>query len=336
MLVIVGAILCIVGWQRFLSPAVRSQGASRAQLRLVTVEEDVRLEVIDWGGSGRPLVLLAGSGNTAHVFDDFAPKLAESGHVYGITRRGYGASSHPPSDYDDQRLADDVLTVLDTLAIDRPVLVGHSMAGGELTTLGSQHSNRLSGLVYLDALGDPRDVPAGDPAYMALYQALPAPMRNPPSADYSSFSAYRTAQRRNGQAVFPESELRQLFAAKADGSMGPYKASSGTIHNAIGVGQKRRDYSRIQVPVLAFSDFMLQPDSSSQRGTYQPQNDEERAAVRAVSAATKAYVDRWAAHLKRDVPEARLLDLPGSDHFVFLSHESDVLGEIRRFVAAVD
>src|SRR5204863_5633682 len=88
------------------------------------------------------------SGTTAHVFDDFAPKLAAFSHVYGITRRGYGDSSHPPSGYDDQRLADDVLRVLDSLKIDSPVLAGHSMAGGELTTLGNQHSNRLAGLVY--------------------------------------------------------------------------------------------------------------------------------------------------------------------------------------------
>jgi len=142
--------------------------------------DGVRLEVLDWGGSGRPVVLLAGSGNTAHVFDDFAPKLTGFCHVYGITRRGYGASSQPRPGYDDQRLADDVLKVLDTLHIQSPVLVGHSMAGGELTTLGAQHSDRLGGLVYLDALGDPRDWPASDPAYMALFRKLPAPMREPP------------------------------------------------------------------------------------------------------------------------------------------------------------
>jgi len=45
-------------------------------IQFVTVDENVKLEVLDWGGSGKPLVLLAGLGNTAHVFDDFAPKLA--------------------------------------------------------------------------------------------------------------------------------------------------------------------------------------------------------------------------------------------------------------------
>src|SRR5580658_5586568 len=60
--------------------------------QFVTVEQDVKLEVVDWGGSGRPLVFLAGLGNDAHVFDKFAPKFTANHHVYGITRRGFGAS----------------------------------------------------------------------------------------------------------------------------------------------------------------------------------------------------------------------------------------------------
>ena len=64
-------------------------------VQFVTVDKDVKLEVLDWGGSGRPVVLLAGLGNNAHVFDKFAPKLTGTYHVYGITRRGFGASSAP-------------------------------------------------------------------------------------------------------------------------------------------------------------------------------------------------------------------------------------------------
>lgn len=68
---------------------------SQHKVQFVTVEDGVRLEVLDWGGTGRPIVLLAGLGYTAHVFDGFAEKLTDSYHVYGITRRGYGASSRP-------------------------------------------------------------------------------------------------------------------------------------------------------------------------------------------------------------------------------------------------
>lgn len=66
---------------------------------MVRVEKNIQLEVLDWGGSGSPVVLLAGSGNTAHTYDDFAPKLARNYHVYGITRRGFGASSSPATGY---------------------------------------------------------------------------------------------------------------------------------------------------------------------------------------------------------------------------------------------
>jgi pimeloyl-ACP methyl ester carboxylesterase len=115
------------------------------------VEKDVQLEVLDWGGSGRPLVLLAGQGLTAHAFDDFALKLATDYHVYGITRRGFGASSTPEQGYSADRLGDDVLAALDALKLDHPVLVGHSIAGQELSSVGTRHPERISGLIYLDA-----------------------------------------------------------------------------------------------------------------------------------------------------------------------------------------
>ena len=64
-------------------------------VQFVVVDDNVKLEVLDWGGAGRPLVLLAELGNDAHIFDKFAPKLTATYHVYGITRRGFGASSAP-------------------------------------------------------------------------------------------------------------------------------------------------------------------------------------------------------------------------------------------------
>jgi hypothetical protein len=42
------------------------------------------LEVLDWGGKGRVLLLIAGLGNTAHVYDAFAARLIDKYHVIGI------------------------------------------------------------------------------------------------------------------------------------------------------------------------------------------------------------------------------------------------------------
>ena len=134
-------------------------------IQFVTVGENVKLEVLDWGGSGRALVLLAGLGNTAHVFDDFSPKLTSQYHVYGITRRGYGSSSAPASGYSADRLGDDVLAVLDALKSRQAVLVGHSIAGEELSSIGTRRPEHVAGLIYLDA------------AYSYAYYALPGPDR---------------------------------------------------------------------------------------------------------------------------------------------------------------
>lgn len=102
-------------WPAFAQEPALWQDPSKHKVHFVTVEEGVQLEVLDWGGPGRPVVLLTGSGNTAHVYDDFAPKLSDCCHVYAITRRGFGLSSHPKSGYTDERLVDDVLQVLDSL-----------------------------------------------------------------------------------------------------------------------------------------------------------------------------------------------------------------------------
>jgi pimeloyl-ACP methyl ester carboxylesterase len=106
--------------------------------RFIEVQPDVKLEVLDWGGSGRSVILLPGLGDTTHVFDSFAVKLAANFHVYGITPRGFGRSSAPPAEpstYSATRLGDDVAAVISTLKINRPVLVGHSVAGEVLSAI---------------------------------------------------------------------------------------------------------------------------------------------------------------------------------------------------------
>jgi pimeloyl-ACP methyl ester carboxylesterase len=74
--------------------------------------------------------------------------------VLGITRKGFGLSSSPVPDgkkYSADRLADDDLAVMDRLHLKRPTVVGHSIAGEELSSLASRYSSRISGLIYLEA-----------------------------------------------------------------------------------------------------------------------------------------------------------------------------------------
>jgi hypothetical protein len=107
------------------STDVTSKDQSTHKTSFVEVQPGVRLEVLDWGGVGPPMLLLAGLGDGAHVFDSFALKLTPHYHVYGLTRRGAGNSDTPQpvwQNYTADRLGDDVPTVLETLHLNRAVL----------------------------------------------------------------------------------------------------------------------------------------------------------------------------------------------------------------------
>ena len=116
----------------------------------VAVEPGVRLHYLDFGGRGPTLLFLPGLGNTAHAFDDFAPRLTDRHHVIAITRRGFGESSHPAAGYDTPRLAEDIRTALDSLHLRRVSFIGHSIAGEEMTRFAATYPDRVDKLVYLD------------------------------------------------------------------------------------------------------------------------------------------------------------------------------------------
>jgi pimeloyl-ACP methyl ester carboxylesterase len=307
------------------------QDPSKHSVQFVTVDDGVRLEVLDWGGSGRPVVLLAGY-LTAHAFDDFAAKLSETCHVYGITRRGYGASSRPESGYAAQRSADDVLSVLDSLKLRNPILVGHSFGGQDLSTLGAQHSDRIAGLVYLNSAEDPTLGLADYGAEPVDDKKLPSSMRDTSSADKRSFQAYREWQARVHGVAFPEPELRQLYAANPDGSMGNFLGSQ-RVRDAIFKGIRKPDYAGIRVPVLAF--YALPQSLEDQMQRYKPRDAEEREAMNKKHALDLAIEKRQKQDLQRGVPAARVIELPGANFYIFLSNEADILREMRPFIAGL-
>lgn len=305
---------------------------SAHKVQFVTVEKDVKLEVLDWGGSGRPLVLLAGLGFTAHVFDGFAEKLTDSYHVYGITRRGYGASSQAASGYTEQRLADDDLRVFDALKLVAPVIVGHSIAGNELSQLGLHHYDRIGGLVYLEALNDATD---DYTEYDALCNKLPAAMQSgptPSSSDLASFPAFRNFRLRTQGVSIPEAELRNDFIENPDGSVGGHK-SPESISDAINRGGEKHDYSKIHAPILAFVVYDT-PDGppQAQIRKYHVTDEAERSVVEAVYGSYIGMTRMRIERINRAAGGARVVELWGGDHFVFLSNEADVLREIRAFL----
>jgi pimeloyl-ACP methyl ester carboxylesterase len=291
---------------------------------------DVQLEVLDWGGVGRPVVLLAGFGNSAHVFDEFADKLSQTNRVYGITRRGFGSSSHPASGYDVQRLAQDIVAVLDALRIESPVLAGHSYAGNEMAVLGSR-SNRIAGLVFMDALNDPTYDWSERNSISGRFppERYPTP-RVPPGETNPSFEEYMAWQRVGRRDPLPESEIRETWETTPDGRMG-LPRTTPAIRVAITAGTPKPDYSSIKVPSLAFVAYPIAVEE--QLKDYEIRNDQDRKAVEDLYAADQKYLKEFTENFQRAVPGARVLRMVGARHYVFISNPSDVLFEMRAFMA---
>ena len=300
------------------------------RVELVTVDKDVELEVLDWGGTGRPVVLLAGLGNTAHVFDKFAPKLVSHYHVYGITRRGFGLSSAPVPDqtnYTADRLGDDVLAVVDSLKIYRPVLVGHSIAGEELSSIASRHPDHVAGLVYLDAGYAYAFYDRGRGDFMIDSLELKRKLERLLSGSPQEQKVVISDLLESDLAQFQKdlrARQKELEAAVRPGalSQGP-AVSVKTPSQAIFAGQQK--YSNIPAPVLAF--YAIPHDRFARIS-----DPEERAAAEAkdtedTSAQAKAF--------EAGVPSARIVRLPHASHYVFISNEADVLRELVAFVNAL-
>jgi pimeloyl-ACP methyl ester carboxylesterase len=305
---------------------------SKHYVQFVTVDRDVQLEVLDWGGVGRPVVLLAGFGNSAHVFDEFAEKLAETNHVYGITRRGFGWSSHPTSGYDVKRLAQDIMGVLDALRIESPVLAGHSYAGNEMTILGSR-SDRITGLVFMDALNDPTYDWSERNSIRGRFPAERYPVPEVPRGETNpSFEEYLAWQRVGRRDPLPESEIHATWETTPNGRMGLPRTTSA-IRVAITAGTPRPDYSSIKVPSLAFVAYPVAVEEQLQ--DYQIRNDQDRKAVEDLYAADQKYLKEFTENFQRAVPDARVLRMVGARHYLFISNPSDVLFEMRAFMGRI-
>jgi pimeloyl-ACP methyl ester carboxylesterase len=299
--------------------------------RFVTVDKNVRLEVLDWGGSGRPLVLVAGGGDTAHVFDDFAPKLTPSFHVYGITRRGFGQSGFSPEGYGADRLGDDALAVLDSLELKRPVLVGHSLGGEELSSVATRHPNRVAGLVYLEA-GYPYAFDNGKgPSLKEFLDAKKLMPQAPPPSEsdlaMANFAALQQACLHALGFTYPEGELRQQYSTTPEGRVGKQRDFPGEAVMLEGM----KKYADIPVPALVIFAIPHRLGKWIDDST----DPKVHEAAKAYSAADLALTTRQAKVLEEGVPTAHVVRLPDADHYVYLANEADVLREMRSFLSGL-
>lgn len=150
LLVIVGIAVALVGFtfytvrkvQSFLPPHGRFIDAA-----------GVRFHVHEQG-EGPDLLLIHGlAGQMRHFTYDVAGRLADDFHVVSIDRPGSGYSVRreaTAADVSTQAAA--IAALIETLKLERPVVVGHSLGGAVALTLALEHPQHVRGLVLLAPL----------------------------------------------------------------------------------------------------------------------------------------------------------------------------------------
>ena len=333
----------------FASPQqVAWKDSSPHSVKLVTVDEKVQLEVLDWGGSGPALVMLAGLGSTAHHYDDLATALTPRYRVVGVTRRGHPGSSAPATGYGFERLAEDVMRVIDAVGINKPVVIGHSFAGEEMHILGARYPEKIRGLVYVDAAFD-----RGDNADMEAYNAVARIMPGAPTpeaADLVSFTALRAFQQRTFGAAQPEAFLRARFLSKPDGSIGAMWAPDLPIRQEMTkemqAAYKPYKPERIRVPALAVYAVPKSVDDLMRRGSSSRMRFPEsfiartanepalREGIEKLFALTRERFRNHAKWFEAFAEGGRVVELSGN-HDLIVSNRSGVLQQIEAFVSSL-
>lgn len=286
----------------------------------------LRLHYVDWGGQGPAVILVTGLGDSARIFDDFAPRLTRGHRVIAITRRGYGASAAPrDADYTNGALVGDILGLMDALSIPRASFVGHSIAGGELASLGTAHADRIDRLIYLDAAYDRTLAPQ----LMAQLPPLPAPSAAE-RHDLESLTRRREAE----LGVHLSAVRENLAQIITPGPGGLVRSTPSSVDAAVLAGDitSKPRWDAIAAPSLAFFTSKDGPDQVPPEATL---------AQRAAFVDYSIKVLRpWMLRAQADFLErARCgvaIEVPHSTHYLFLERPEWTAQAILGFFSSED
>src|SRR5262245_276193 len=93
----------------------------------------------DWGGEGRPIVLLHGLASNARIWDLVAPRLTGAGRVIAINQRGHGGSDRPEDGYAFEDVTADLAGAINALGLEKPIIVGHSWGANVAVCFAVEH-----------------------------------------------------------------------------------------------------------------------------------------------------------------------------------------------------
>lgn len=287
--------------------------ASTLKHSFVDVSDGGRIHVVE-SGDGPPIVLVHGVTLSAAIWPRQLRDLSGSHRVVALDLRAHGQSTVGRDGLTFDRMAKDILEVIEELSISRAVLVGHSMGGMVAQTLMLNYPDiageKLAGLVLVATSAGPL-----------------VPRRGPTSSVIEVLGAgARRAlghMERNGRGLLPPQDDVAAWVSRASFGSSPEPASIELMRSITGA-MSPSAMGELLGPLLGF--------------------DVHRE-IAAIDIATRVVVGskdlltppRMARLMAREIPGAQLIVLQGSGHMVMLERAdelNDILDELCRAVAS--
>lgn len=231
--------------------------------------KDVNVHVDDYGGDGRPVVLIHGWPLSGESWSEQIEALRGAGlRVIAYDRRGFGRSDKPKTGYSYDTLADDLAGLLEALDLRDVTLVGFSMGGGEVARYVAKYGEgRLRGVVFAAAVTPMMMNAPGNPEG-PLDKQKAAEMTTQLTADqdgfYDQFTTDFFSANADGNVLVSEEQRQDAvrMCQQAD------KAAALEAMQSFGISDFRDDLAKITVPTLVIhgdSDGIVPFEGSGRR-----------------------------------------------------------------------
>ncbi|MCH8311089.1 MAG: alpha/beta hydrolase [Chloroflexi bacterium] len=110
----------------------------------------MQFHYVDWGGEGRPIVLLHGLASNSRIWDMVAPILSKGHRVAALDQRGHGDTDKPDHGYEFDSMVNDLDSFIADMGFDNPIIAGHSWGADVALEYAVTHPDTPAGLCFVD------------------------------------------------------------------------------------------------------------------------------------------------------------------------------------------
>ncbi|MGJ0525304.1 alpha/beta fold hydrolase [Burkholderia gladioli] len=246
--IVVAIYVVLFGFTQFTAYQVRRRFPPEG--KFVDIDGD-RLHYVDYG-SGSPIVMVHGLCGQLRNFAYLElPRLAQSHRVIVVDRAGSGRSTRGPgSQANVYAQARTIARFIDTLGLEKPLLVGHSLGGAIALAVGLDHPDSVSRIALIAPLTHTETEPPA--AFKGL--ALRWPLLRRFASLTMGIPVMILQSRKAIDAIFAPEPVPRDFPIKGGGLMGLrpeafYAASSDLVAAPEDLPEMERRYPTLGVPV---------------------------------------------------------------------------------------